>query len=99
MVAPHGQTDSINEHDTDTMQYAPLQKLHSYQSTALQLSLEASFEEVSRQLVVMATGTGKTVLFATLPLFHKFKKSILVLVHRALDPGEMIPYITKYTLS
>ncbi len=33
-------------------------------------------------MVVLPTGTGKTVLFATLPLFHRFTGRILVLVHR-----------------
>jgi ATP-dependent helicase IRC3 len=62
--------------------YNSLTKLHDYQTTALDLSFEAWNLEVRRQMVVLPTGTGKTVLFATLPLFHKLSRRILVLVQR-----------------
>jgi superfamily II DNA or RNA helicase len=59
-----------------------LRRLHPYQYTALQEALDAWKSGIRRQLVVLPTGTGKTVLFAVLPLFFQFRKRVLVLVHR-----------------
>jgi superfamily II DNA or RNA helicase len=61
---------------------AILSKLHTYQSTSLQLSYEAWIEHVYRQLIVLPTGAGKTVVFGVLPIWHRFTRRILVLVHR-----------------
>lgn len=72
----------IQSAEQDSPQYTSLTKLHAFQSTALQLSWNAWGQGIRRQMVVLPTGTGKTVLFATLPLFHHFRKRILVLVHR-----------------
>jgi superfamily II DNA or RNA helicase len=82
MVVAYSEFGTIDEQAEDSPRYAPLAKLHAYQSTALQLSMEQWYQEVRRQMVVLPTGTGKTVLFATLPLFYRFNGRILVLVHR-----------------
>jgi superfamily II DNA or RNA helicase len=82
MVAAYAQFGSIHEDSYAAPMYASLAKLHAYQSTALQLSFDGWNLDVRRQMVVLPTGTGKTVLFATLPLFHKFSGRILVLVQR-----------------
>jgi ATP-dependent helicase IRC3 len=57
-------------------------KLRPYQNTGLRISRDYYHSGVRRQLLVNPTGTGKTVFFATLPIFHQFKRRILVLVHR-----------------
>jgi len=56
--------------------------LRPYQEKALGHSLERLKAGVNRQLIVMATGLGKAVLFATLREHHGFQKKIMVLVHR-----------------
>ena len=56
--------------------------LRTYQSACLDKSLERYQAGCNRQLVVMATGLGKAVLFATLRSHHNFEKRIMVLVHR-----------------
>ncbi len=82
MVAAHADFGSLIDEAFASPMYASLARLHAYQSTALQLSYEGWNLDVRRQMVVLPTGTGKTVLFATLPLFHKFSRRILVLVQR-----------------
>jgi len=82
MVAPFAQFGSLSEEADALPMYGSLARLHAYQSTALGLSYEGWKLDVRRQMAVLPTGTGKTVLFATLPLFHKFPRRILVLVQR-----------------
>lgn len=53
-------------------------KLRPYQNTGLRISRDLFHAGVRRQLLVNPTGTGKTVFFATLPIFHQFKRRILV---------------------
>lgn len=53
-----------------------------YQVEALAASLEAMKRGCYRQVVVHATGCGKTVLFSNLAKHHGFKKRVLILVHR-----------------
>jgi superfamily II DNA or RNA helicase len=58
-------------------------KLRPYQNTGMRISRDLFYQSgCRRQLLVNPTGTGKTVFFATLPIFHQFKRRILVLVHR-----------------
>jgi ATP-dependent helicase IRC3 len=57
-------------------------KLRPYQIAALQASKEKADAGILRQLLVLPTGTGKTVVFACLPKHHGYKKKILVLDHR-----------------
>jgi superfamily II DNA or RNA helicase len=59
-----------------------VQRLRPYQSKALRISKEQFDAGVRRQMVVMPTGCGKTILFSVLHHFLAFKKRILVLVHR-----------------
>jgi superfamily II DNA or RNA helicase len=56
--------------------------LRDYQNGSLDKSLERYRAGVNRQLIVMATGLGKAVLFAALRSHHKFSKRVMVLVHR-----------------
>ena len=56
--------------------------LRPYQTDALDKSLERLQAGVNRQAVVMATGLGKAVLFASLRAHHAFQKRVMVLVHR-----------------
>lgn len=58
-------------------------QLRSYQQEALDAMLEAESAGISRQLVVLPTGAGKTVLFAHLPVVRKNSLPMLVLAHRA----------------
>lgn len=55
--------------------------LRPYQADALARSLEAYQAGVNRQLMVLATGAGKTVIAAHLRQHHGFDKKILFLVH------------------
>lgn len=82
MVAAYSEFGPVGEDAYAAPMYFSLTKLHAYQSTALQFSFDGWKLDVRRQMVVMPTGTGKTVLFATLPLFLKFPRRILVLVQR-----------------
>lgn len=56
--------------------------LRNYQTGSLEKSLERYRAGVNRQLIVMATGLGKAVLFAALRSHHQFRKRVMVLVHR-----------------
>jgi superfamily II DNA or RNA helicase len=58
------------------------EKLRPYQFEGLQSSKDNYLDGICRQLLVSPTGTGKTVMFGTLPIFHQFRKRMLVLVHR-----------------
>lgn len=57
-------------------------KLRPYQKDSLQASREASEQGIRRQLTVLPTGTGKTILFASVPNYYEYKNRILVLAHR-----------------
>lgn len=59
----------------------PLQ-LRQYQRDALRVSKERFEKGVTRQLLALPTGTGKTCIFASLLDHHRFERSMLVLVHR-----------------
>lgn len=58
-------------------------QLRLYQQEALEAMLKAESNGVARQLVVLPTGAGKTVLFAHLPIVRKNSLPMLVLAHRA----------------
>jgi len=58
-------------------------QLRNYQQEALDAMLKAESAGISRQLVVLPTGAGKTVLFAHLPVVRKNSLPMLVLAHRA----------------
>ena len=57
-------------------------QLRDYQQAALDKSYERLQAGCNRQLIVMATGLGKAVLFAALRQNHNFQKRVMVLVHR-----------------
>jgi superfamily II DNA or RNA helicase len=57
-------------------------KLRPYQIAALKASKEKYDSGITRQLLVLPTGMGKTVCFAALPEHHGISKRSLVLVHR-----------------
>ena len=71
-------------------------ELRPYQQEALASMLEAESNGITKQLVVLPTGAGKTVLFAQLPIMRKKSLPMLVLAHRselliqAKDKIEMI---------
>jgi superfamily II DNA or RNA helicase len=58
--------------------------LRPYQGEATQAIDKALLEEINRQLLVMATGTGKTEVFSHLPeiLKHRLPGQQMVLLHR-----------------
>ena len=58
-------------------------QLRSYQQEALDAMLKAESSGIAKQLVVLPTGAGKTVLFAHLPVVRKDSLPMLVLAHRA----------------
>jgi superfamily II DNA or RNA helicase len=58
-------------------------KLRAYQEEALRISKQKWNAGVTRQLLALPTGTGKTCIFASLPQQHKINKSMLILVHRS----------------
>lgn len=70
--------------------------LRPYQSASLDKSLERHQAGVNRQLIVMATGLGKAVLFAALPKHHQFDKRIMVLVHREELAAQGADKITRW---
>lgn len=57
-------------------------QLRSYQQEALDAMLKAERSGIKRQLVVLPTGAGKTVLFAHLPIARNDSLPMLVLAHR-----------------
>ncbi len=81
MVAVAAQFGSLHQ-AFEGGRHPSITRLHSYQSTALQLSYDYWGSQIRRQMIVLPTGTGKTVLFAVLPIFYRFPGRILVLVHR-----------------
>ena len=58
-------------------------QLRSYQQEALDSILQAESNGINKQLVVLPTGAGKTVLFAQLPVARKQSLPMLVLAHRS----------------
>ena len=56
--------------------------LRSYQQEALANSKRKFDQGITRQLIALPTGTGKTVVFANLLRHHGIEKKLLVLVHR-----------------
>jgi superfamily II DNA or RNA helicase len=57
-------------------------KLRSYQAETIQVIKRKLWAGVNRQLVKWPTGTGKTVLFSSLPAALPLRKRMMVLVHR-----------------
>lgn len=57
--------------------------LRPYQQEALDSIVDAETKGISKQLVVLPTGAGKTILFSHLPLIRKNTLPMLVLAHRA----------------
>jgi ATP-dependent helicase IRC3 len=57
-------------------------KLHPFQEDALRISKEKWKKGITRQLLSLPTGTGKTCIFACLPRHHEIDKRMLVLAHR-----------------
>jgi superfamily II DNA or RNA helicase len=57
-------------------------QLRPYQLECLQAIVAAARRQVWRQLVVLPTGAGKTVVFAHLPRILKMRRRLLVLAHR-----------------
>ena len=57
--------------------------LRPYQQEALQAINTFADKGISRQLVVLPTGAGKTVIFSHLPQFRQNSLPMLVLAHRA----------------
>jgi superfamily II DNA or RNA helicase len=57
-------------------------KLRPYQEEALRVSKEKWEQGITRQLLALPTGTGKTCIFASLLQHHRFLGKMLVLVHR-----------------
>jgi superfamily II DNA or RNA helicase len=58
-------------------------ELRPYQQEALASMLEAESNGINKQLIVLPTGAGKTVLFAQLPIIRKESLPMLVLAHRS----------------
>jgi ATP-dependent helicase IRC3 len=56
--------------------------LRSYQQEALEVSKEKYDRGLTRQLISLPTGTGKTVVFAGVPRYFGYEGRTLVLVHR-----------------
>lgn len=57
-------------------------QLRNYQQEALDAMLKAERSGIKKQLVVLPTGAGKTVLFAHLPIVRNDSLPMLVLAHR-----------------
>jgi superfamily II DNA or RNA helicase len=57
-------------------------KLRDYQEEVLRISKQKWDAGVTRQLLALPTGSGKTCIFASLPKHHQIKGKMLVLVHR-----------------
>jgi len=58
-------------------------QLRPYQQEALDSIVSFSDRGINKQLVVLPTGAGKTVIFSHLPLFKQNSYPMLVLAHRA----------------
>jgi superfamily II DNA or RNA helicase len=61
----------------------PPLKLRPYQEEALRISKQKLDAGVTRQMLALPTGTGKTCIFASLLEYYKFQGNMLVLVHRS----------------
>lgn len=57
-------------------------QLRNYQEAALRKSKEKFAQGITRQLIALPTGTGKTPLFACVRSYFDFQKRVMVLVHR-----------------
>ena len=57
-------------------------QLRPYQEEALQAVLDGEAKGIKRQLIVLPTGAGKTVIFSHLPKIRKDSLPMLVLAHR-----------------
>lgn len=57
-------------------------ELRPYQKEALDAILAAESKDINKQLVVLPTGAGKTILFSHLPLIRQNSLPMLVLAHR-----------------
>lgn len=60
---------------------SPSSRLRPYQEEALRISKEKWERGVTRQLLALPTGTGKTHVFASLPKHHRINGRMLVLTH------------------
>ena len=58
-------------------------QLRPYQQEALDAMIAAEKAGIAKQLVVLPTGAGKTVLFAQIPSYRNNSLPMLVLAHRA----------------
>lgn len=57
-------------------------KFRPYQTEAMDASLVAYKQWILNQLLVLPTGTGKTVVFNAIPKHHEIKGQTIVLIHR-----------------
>ena len=57
--------------------------LRPYQTEALEAVLSSEAKGISKQLIVLPTGSGKTVIFSHLPMIRKESTPMLVIAHRA----------------
>lgn len=57
--------------------------LRPYQREALEAVLSSEAKGISKQLIVLPTGSGKTVIFSHLPIIRKESTPMLVIAHRA----------------
>src|SRR5581483_2135454 len=70
-----------------------------YQNAALKESYNKYALGVTRQLIVLPTGTGKTVVFANLPNHHGLRGRIMVLVHTEELVNQAVDKIRKWNPS
>ena len=71
-------------------------QLRQYQQDALALSLKHYQAGLNRQLVVMATGLGKSALAASVRESHGFHKKIMMLVHMETLAVQMATTIARW---
>lgn len=57
--------------------------LRPYQTEALEAVLSSESKGINKQLIVLPTGAGKTVIFSHLPIIRKESTPMLVIAHRA----------------
>ena len=57
--------------------------LRPYQTEALEAVLSSEAKGINKQLIVLPTGAGKTVIFSHLPTIRKESTPMLVIAHRA----------------
>ena len=57
--------------------------LRPYQTEALKAVLSSEAKGINKQLIVLPTGAGKTVIFSHLPMIRKESTPMLVIAHRA----------------